>query len=68
MKGKETEDVIPKNASKIESASQKCKLKMDSLKAKLYNGESSHFLQVPDIEFLKLIQLLKILIFNRLFL
>jgi hypothetical protein len=30
------EDVIPKNASQIENASQKCrKLKMDSLKAKL---------------------------------
>jgi len=36
MKGKEIEDVIPKNASQNESESQKCrKLKMCALKAKV---------------------------------
>jgi len=34
MKG--IEDVIPKNASQIENASPKCKLKKDSLKPKMY--------------------------------
>jgi hypothetical protein len=67
MKGKETEDVITKNVSQIESAGQNCrKLKMYSLKAKLYIGEFPHFLQVAAIDFLKVIQLLKLLIFNHL--
>ena len=56
MKGKDIEDVTPKNASQIDSASQKCrKFKMDSLKAKLYIGESPHFLYVPNTDFLKII-------------